>query len=472
LVESICQDPYRGGPLLNNSKNTSKLSLSVFLILIYSSVLVSCTESNDRNKITIATVQVTQKEDNKANGVPALTATPHTGTPNPGLENEIISTEYILSKGEYILFSQNSQIKALSEDNKIFTILEELPIDTFVLGIAFSRDLSKIAYINFTNSESIQFMELRSNKRWSLNIEKYCQGTSPRVGSWSPDGNYISIICDQIYVVNVNNGDVIQISNMDLPTRFRSASWSPDGKMIFYNFIPDMSYGKYTGFEGQYLADVAINNNDQVEVGDTKFWDFDTYSCNYEWSSDGSYLINGNYPVIHAFKLSDFGLKSRLINIEFEHNFDPDNMFPELCVHWSPSSNEIAFSHGRVLAKTSLMDGKIENLVYSVDYILDWICYPGEDENYCKGKKENVVDFYFDIGKRYIITINGNNLNLRAEPDMESAILEQLKTGEEITILDGPTHTEDGVWWYVNEEKSGIKGWIVENKDWIEVLKD
>lgn len=457
---------------MNNSKNTSKLSLYVFLILIYSSVLVSCTKSNDRNQITIPTVQVTQKEDNKVNGVPALTKTPHIGTPNPGLENESISTEYILPKGEYILFSQNSQIKALSEDNKIFTILEELPQDTFPAYFFFSRDLSKIAYINLINSESIRFMELRSNKRWSLKIEKYCQGISPLIGSWSPDGNFVSFICDQIYVVNVNNDDVFQISNVDLPTRFRSASWSPDGKMIFYNFIPEISYGNNTGFEGFYLTNVAINKNDQIEVGETKFWNLWLSSTNYEWSSNGEYIISGNYPVIHAFKLSDFGLKSRLINIEFEHNFDPNNMFPELCVHWSPSSNEIAFSHGRVLAKTSLMDGKIEKLVYSVDYILDWICYPGEDENYCKGKKENIVDFYFDIGKRYIITINGNNLNLRAEPDMESAILEQLKTGEEITILDGPTHTEDGIWWYVTGEKSGIKGWIVENKDWIEVLKD
>ena len=304
-----------------------------------------------------------------------------------------------------------------------------------------------------------------------MDLEEYCQHVSPRLGSWSPDGRFIIVVCEQIYIIDTTNGDKVQVSDLELPTRLMSASWSPNGEKIFYVFMPDIQYGNDKGDVGFYLTDITISNNYNLIVGETKFWDVYSITYFYEWSPDSSYIFYGNYPGIYAINIDEFGNRERLIQIELGENLVFDNYYPELIVQASPFSNEIAFSYGRYLANYSISDETTQILESPIEHIIDWVCFRGDDENYCS-YEETSVDFYFDVGKKYRIIPEGNNLNLRDSPSLESSILDQLHFGSEITFLEGPSYNENEIWWYIIEDKSGKKGWVIENRDWLEIIKE
>jgi hypothetical protein len=51
---------------------------------------------------------------------------------------------------------------------------------------------------------------------------------------------------------------------------------------------------------------------------------------------------------------------------------------------------------------------------------------------------------------------------VRVEPNFQSLILGYVEPGERVEILDGPVCQDGWVWWYINSQESGLKGWSSE----------
>jgi WD40 repeat protein len=77
--------------------------------------------------------------------------------------------------------------------------------------------------------------------------------------------------------------------------------------------------------------------------------------------------------------------------------------------------------------------------------------------------------FILSLGYAYSVTAQGDNLNFRTEPSMNSEIIKRLHTGEWFAVIDGPEIVDDQVWWKVKLEDD-IEGWIVEMPGWYEFI--
>lgn len=69
---------------------------------------------------------------------------------------------------------------------------------------------------------------------------------------------------------------------------------------------------------------------------------------------------------------------------------------------------------------------------------------------------------FFRVGDVYFLTTAGDKLNLRDKPSLSGAVLAQAKSGDYLTILDGPRVADGYTWWKFEQ------GWAVENQDWYE----
>jgi WD40 repeat protein len=73
----------------------------------------------------------------------------------------------------------------------------------------------------------------------------------------------------------------------------------------------------------------------------------------------------------------------------------------------------------------------------------------------------------FGIGRKYIITPAGDNLNLRTDPTTDGTIQRKLASGELITIIFGSVSADGYIWWEVMTQDYET-GWVVENAEWYE----
>jgi len=51
---------------------------------------------------------------------------------------------------------------------------------------------------------------------------------------------------------------------------------------------------------------------------------------------------------------------------------------------------------------------------------------------------------------------------VRSQPNVNSKIVGSIKPGEQVKILDGPSCSNQWVWWYVRSDVNGLKGWTSE----------
>jgi hypothetical protein len=78
----------------------------------------------------------------------------------------------------------------------------------------------------------------------------------------------------------------------------------------------------------------------------------------------------------------------------------------------------------------------------------------------------------FRVGDVYLITEQGDKLNVRDQPSTSGKILMQLKTGDYVEIVDGPIQANGYTWWKFKIYDYSVDpmptGWAVENQDWYE----
>jgi hypothetical protein len=71
----------------------------------------------------------------------------------------------------------------------------------------------------------------------------------------------------------------------------------------------------------------------------------------------------------------------------------------------------------------------------------------------------------FRVGDVFIVTDEGDRLNLRAEPSLQGAVLEQISSGEYLEVVGGPVQADGYTWWQVGHWGEA-SGWVVEDQAW------
>jgi hypothetical protein len=82
---------------------------------------------------------------------------------------------------------------------------------------------------------------------------------------------------------------------------------------------------------------------------------------------------------------------------------------------------------------------------------------------------ETVDHLAFRVGDIYIITEEGENLNLRQGPSTSETIIAKLQPGEYVEIIDGPVSADGYTWWRLNlltGSHTVSEGWAVEDQEW------
>ena len=74
----------------------------------------------------------------------------------------------------------------------------------------------------------------------------------------------------------------------------------------------------------------------------------------------------------------------------------------------------------------------------------------------------------FRVGDFYVITNAGDELNVRAEPSLQSDVQQVLQVGEYVEILDGPVTADGYTWWQLGDWSGNPLGWAVEDQEWYE----
>jgi WD40 repeat protein len=73
--------------------------------------------------------------------------------------------------------------------------------------------------------------------------------------------------------------------------------------------------------------------------------------------------------------------------------------------------------------------------------------------------------FILGVEYSYMITREGDNLNLRMGPSLREQVLKILRAGQWFTVIEGPELADGFIWWKI-KLVDGTEGWIVEMPDW------
>jgi WD40 repeat protein len=73
--------------------------------------------------------------------------------------------------------------------------------------------------------------------------------------------------------------------------------------------------------------------------------------------------------------------------------------------------------------------------------------------------------FFLSVGYKYMITREGDNLNLRMGPSLREQVISILRAGQWFTVIGGPKLAEGSIWWKIKLVDS-TEGWVVEMPDW------
>lgn len=67
-----------------------------------------------------------------------------------------------------------------------------------------------------------------------------------------------------------------------------------------------------------------------------------------------------------------------------------------------------------------------------------------------------------------VVEITDDEVNMRQEATTDSAVVQQLNTGDTFTVADGPVQAGNYTWWLLVDDESSVAGWVVE--DFIQVV--
>ena len=266
--------------------------------------------------------------------------------------------------------------------------------------------------------------------------------------SWSPDGESILVALGQngksdLYLVSVNGGDILQ--RLTSSGGVISGAWAPDGKSI-------------TFAENRKLFIMDISNKSHQFISNLPDYTVEKIS----WSPRGDKIalsILGNN--IGCGDIFVFDLNTRKIK-DITHTD-----YAERSASWLPDGQHLVFSRGTYRCGEAVGEG-----IWDI-YISD---ISGDEQLVVPNVGDQASVSWLptpslEIGKQYVVTELGANLNLRMEPSLSGKVLEKLPAGEVITVLEGFVDADDYYWWKIRTH-DGVEGWVVEMTNWYKLLTE
>ena len=275
--------------------------------------------------------------------------------------------------------------------------------------------------------------------------------------TWSPDGQRLALVSDRshtlgVYTINATGGNLQAVT--DHPGNSSHPTWSSDKYQIAFsseqNGYPEIFVSENDGQPPQLFV-----TSEEADCSDPA------------WSPDGQHLAyvatGSGYAEIYIKSVAD-GSDRILIAEKDAYIQSPT---------WSPDGQYLAYekkdSSGKSMILIVNIDGQSSrqavNMPNSNTRSPSWSA---------PDPKETVPDPSFSsnmlqVGGQARVYVEDEGLKLRAGPDTDYPIVENLPRGSVVTLI-GESQTHGGyVWWQVRSA-SGNEGWAVEAADGLSTL--
>jgi dipeptidyl aminopeptidase/acylaminoacyl peptidase len=316
--------------------------------------------------------------------------------------------------------------------------------------------------------------------------------------SMSPDGHLLAFVscCEdsdmatrlKLNVLDVEKNKINPVAERGV--EIGEPHWSPDGRKIaFIDLLDEAKPIEIIDYSGRETTQYPIN------------------AIDISWSPDGARLA------VARAETEDNGID--ILNTttgEIEQRIDTPSVPAE--ISWSPVDEKIVVqlktkvNKNRYSENTSLhmLDLKKSEMVKIQDGSLDgsteeyhplwskdgkYIAYFTEPKNVVfwsvddkkpiltlelagYGLPTDAIWIYpkviISVGNDYVITEEGDSLNLREDPSINANILREIRAGEKVTIIGGPESSDGYTWWQIKTEDA-LLGWVVENEDWYKTAR-
>ena len=243
-------------------------------------------------------------------------------------------------------------------------------------------------------------------------------------------------------------------------TAWAAPKWSWNGSLASSCLVGDQHGICMVDVGGAALPRMVVNTNNLTE--------FDEMLQDFDWSPDGNHLVfTVRYGKVAVAPFPEDAYTDvwvvpaqggKVINLTNTPNED------EWSNEWSPDGVYVAFS--RTFGFEELPNRKGNHMPISEIYILP--AKGGEAINLTNTPDVReyfafwmVIPTPFKPGSMYQITTAGNGLNLRATPSLSGTVLKKLKTGDSVSILEGPVQADKYVWWKMRTADD-VEGWAVD----------
>ncbi len=275
--------------------------------------------------------------------------------------------------------------------------------------------------------------------------------------SWSPDGQRI------VYNASVNGQSDIFVINWDgsgkkalanSPLREHSPAWSPDGQKIAYLYQQE----KVGGLLDAYPQDIYImnpNGTDKRVVTRSASW-----GSSPAWSPDSNQLVFQSFKDCSLYVVNTDGSGLRRLTNAPLSAANPT---------WSPDGRYIAF------------DASDQNCEYGGMVVITDVCVDVIDMDsgqIMQIPTNQIISImepawapvpHLQLGGTYTLTTAGADLHLREAPSLDAKIIQKLKTGDTVTILEGPVEADYYYWWRMRTADS-VVGWAVDVLGWYAIV--
>ena len=273
--------------------------------------------------------------------------------------------------------------------------------------------------------------------------------------SWSPDGQRIVYSVrfeghDDIYIIN-RDGTGKEIL-VDTPLVESSPTWSPDGQMIAY-LVSQSEYSPYVPIES-IRQDLYIINPDGK--GNRFVFRNATWGSRLTWSPDSKRIVFQSYDDCSLYIINVDGSGLRRLTITGLNARDPT---------WSPDGRYIAFdaSYDACFPKSA---GKGTNRqIYVIGVEGNGLEQITSNPDWAPLSPAWSPVPHLQIDGSYFITPAGSDLNLRKSTSLNARVLQKLKVGDTVMILEGPVYADYYYWWRLRTS-DGVEGWAVDVLGW------
>ncbi len=353
-------------------------------------------------------------------------------------------------------------------------------------------------WILFTNYDSFYQESLDIVHTSGIGWKKIYSGDYPdfpQAPFWRPDGQWIGFVGgpsnedgDDIYIIRPDGSEINRLTYIE--GYKRANSWSPDGKWIIYS----QTVGEPKQAEVD-LYEIEVKTKIVRQITHTE----GIYEHSPIYSLGGDEIVyssvkEGPGQKFHLFIMNRDGSDVRQVSEMpiFNGVISPDGK--KIAYSSSDKCEDIytiELSTNKIIRLTDL-PGSETHPSWSPDG--RWLAFMGMDtcgnpgltgwEIYIvredgKGLKrlthideENPIWPAWaplpaiQLNKSYTITESGSDLKLRQRPSLQAEILDRLKVGEVIDVIEGPIQADQYLWWRVRVEGDGLEGWVAENPGW------